>query len=170
MARRFPARGFSLIEVILAVGIFAFAVPTLLALLAQLGRLGATSTEAMVAQSLPDAVRVELFRLAQADFDDLAGEIPVMTTAPQPGFALVATREGVRLHARDYLPPSRPIAVADQYFLVECWRFSAEPLRFEPHKAFLAVAVRVSWPYRVPGAAAAADAPHSVDFTVVLNR
>jgi prepilin-type N-terminal cleavage/methylation domain-containing protein len=170
MRRRLPARGFSLIEVIVAVAIFALAVPTMLALLAHLGRLGASSDEAMVAQRLAGAVRAELFRLAHADFDGFAAQVPEMTSASPPGFELVATRDGVRVQARDYLAPGDALAVADQYFLVECWRFDGEPLRFDAQKAFLAIAVRVSWPYRLPNGAPAAGAAQSTAFTVVLNR
>ena len=171
MSRRVTVTGFSLIEVILAVGIFALSVPTTLALLSALGRQGAMGAEALVAQLLPDSVRLELARLAQADFENLAGILPVMSATPGPGLALVATHDGRRLHSRDYLAPGLGLAVADQYFLIECWRFEEEPLRFDSQKAFLALAVRISWPYHLPdGTVAAAEAQSAITFTVVLNR
>jgi len=171
MRPRFKGTGFSLIEVILAVGIFALTVPTMLALLAALGRQGAAGADAQVAQRLPDAVRVELARLAQADFDGLSAHMPEMSASLPPALELVATRDGVRVHSRDYLPPTDGIAAADQYFLIECWRFHEGPLRFDSSKAFLAVVVRVSWPYRLPdGGTTAAESRSQVRFTVVLNR
>jgi prepilin-type N-terminal cleavage/methylation domain-containing protein len=171
MSRRMTAPGFSLVEVILAVAIFALSVPTTLALISALGRQGAMETEALIAQRLPDSVRLELARLARTDFDGLAAMMPVMTTSPAPGLVLAATRDGCRLNSCDYLPPLAAVAAADQYFLVECWRFEEEPLRFDAQKAFLAVAVRISWPYHLPHGPVAAAPPVSViTFTVVLNR
>lgn len=171
MRRRLTVPGFSLVEVILAVGIFALAVPTALALLATLGRQGAMGAEMLVAHRLADSVRVELARLAYADFDGFAGTVPVMTATPGSGLALIVTRDGSRLHARDYPPADVTIPAAHQYFLIECWRFAEEPLRFDPGKAYLALAVRVTWPYRLPdGTRAAREAQSTVAFTVVLNR
>jgi len=171
MLRRRTVPGFSLVEVILAVGIFALSVPTTLALLSALGRQGAMGAEALVAQRLPDSIRLELARLAQEQFESLAGMVPVMTATPGPGLALVATRDGRRLYSRDYMTPALGLEMADRYFLIECWRFEEEPLRFDSEKAFLALAVRVSWPYHLPdGTVAAAEAQSAITFTVVLNR
>jgi hypothetical protein len=171
MSRRIKIPGFSLVEVILAVGIFALSVPTTLALLTALGRQSTMGTEALVAQRLPDPIRLELARLARTDFESLAAMVPLMTAPPGPGLALVASRDGTRLHSRDYLPPGLALAMADQYFLIECWRFEEEPLRFGSQKAFLALAVRVSWPYHLPdGTIAATEAQSTITFTVVLNR
>lgn len=171
MSRHNKMPGFSLVEVILAVGIFALSVPTTLALLSMLARQGTMGAEALVAQRLPDSIKLELDRLAKTDFESLAGNLPVLTATPGPGLALVATRNGARLHSRDYLAPGSSVAMVDQYFLIECWRFGEEPLRFDTQKAFLALAVRVSWPYRLPdGTAAAGEAQSAINFTVVLNR
>ena len=171
MKPRIAAPGFSLIEVILAVGIFALTVPTTVALLAVLGRQGAMSAEARIAQQMAGSVRLELIRLAKTDFESLAAAVPVMTSTPAPGLALVATHDGSRLHSRDYLAPGTALASADQYFLVECWRFGGGPLQFNSGKAFLALFVRVSWPYQLAdGTASASEGRSSTAFTVVLNR
>ena len=67
--------GFSLIEVVVAVGIFATAVVVVLAMLPGLSRQAADSADAMTAQRLPDAVRLELERLsASGGFDALRGK------------------------------------------------------------------------------------------------
>jgi hypothetical protein len=171
MKLRLATFGFSLIEVILAVGIFALTVPTTLALLAALGRQGTTSAEVRIAQRLPGSVRLELARLAEASLEDLAAAAPVMTSPPEPGLALVATRDGARLHASEYLPPAAVLALADQYFLIECWRFGEEPLQFDSDKAYLALYVRVCWPYRLAdGMTTESQARSATTFTVVLNR
>lgn len=171
MKRRMAAFGFSLIEVILAVGIFALTVPTTLALLAALGRQGAVTAEVRVAQRLPGSVRLELARLAQASFESLAAATPVMTSPPEPGLALVSTHDGSRLHSSEYLPPASTLALADRYFLIECWRFGEEPLRFNSDKAYLALYVRASWPYRLAdGTTGDSEARSATTFTVVLNR
>ena len=171
MFSRPTVSGFSLVEVILAVGIFAFAVPVSLALLSALGRQGAIGAEMLVAHRLSDSIRVELDRLARTDFESFASAMPVMTSPAGPGLALVATRDGYRQHARDYPPPGVSIPLAERYFLIECWRFGEEPLRFVSGKAYLAVAVRVTWPYQLSnGTAAAREAQSGVTFTVVLNR
>lgn len=163
--------GFSLVEVILAVGIFAFAVPTTMALLSALGRQSVSSAEVLIAHRLADSIRLELARLAHGDLDGFGATMPVMTSTPGPGLALVAARDGYRQHARDYPPSDASIGTADQYFLIECWRFAEEPLRFDSGKAYLALAVRVTWPYQLPnGTAAAREAQSDVAFTVVLNR
>jgi hypothetical protein len=166
-------RAFSLVEVIIAVGLFAASVTAVIALLPAVTRQGAITTDTLAAQRLPDALKVELFRLASSGFDALAGQVPVMTQPLGAGLAFVATRDGARLHSRDYLlPTTGRIGEAEQYFLVECGRFPDEPLRYEPQKHSLALAVRVSWPYRVPGSTVPTDESSrtQVAFTVSLTR
>ena len=168
-------RAFSLIEVIIAVGVFAVAVVVILALLPPLSRQAADSADALVAQSLPDSVRVELSRLAtNGGFEALANRLPEMSAPLVDGLSMVAARDARLLYSPDYLPP--PVAgqlpQAEQYFLVEVWRFSQPPLRFDPTAAVLAVYVRVSWPYQNPGAASATrlSARSQLTFAVSLNR
>lgn len=165
--------GFSLVEVIIAAGLFAASVTVVLALLPSLARQGAASVDSLAAQRLPDALRAELMRLGAVSFDALAGQVPVMNGPLADGLAFVADREATRLRSLDYLPPvAEQLSADEQYFLVECWRFPNEPLRFEGSKAFLALAVRVSWPYRLPGTTAPvpAQSRHELVFTLALNR
>jgi len=174
MTCRAPVRAFSLVEVIVAVGLFAASVTVVISLLPAVTRQGAVTTDSLAAERLPDALKVELSRLvASGGFDALAEQVPVMSPMFASGLAFVAVRDGSRLHVRDYLPPAvGQIAEAEQYFLVECARFSDEPLRYDGQKHFLAVAVRVSWPYRLPGSSAptAETARTQVAFTVSLTR
>ncbi len=171
MIRRITA--FSLVEVIIAAGLFAASVTAVLALLPSLARQGAASVDSLAAQRLPDALKTELQRLGAAGFDALAGQVPVMNGPLTDGLTMVADRDAVRLHSLVYLPPvTEQLPEAEQYFLVECWRFPDEPLRFDGNKALLALAVRVTWPHRLPGATAPvpAESRHELVFTLALNR
>jgi len=158
--------GFSLIEVLVAVALFAASVTVILALLPGLTRQAVETADRLAAQRLPDAVRVELARLAASDLDSLAAQVPVMSAALSDGLALVATRNGLRVHSRDYQPPvAGLISPEDQYFLVECWRFPDGPLRYDGAQPSLALCVRVSWPASIPAAAR-----HEFIFSTSLNR
>jgi len=167
-------RAFSLVEVIIAVGLFAASVSIVLGLLPSLTRHNAEVQDSLTAQRLPDMLRIELQRLsAVGGIDALATRAPVLGVAPGDGLGFVSRRDGARLHARDNLPPAAEIIPdGEQYFVVECWRFPDEPLRFDAQKHFLALAVRVSWPYRLPGAAAptADSARMQVRFAVSIGR
>jgi prepilin-type N-terminal cleavage/methylation domain-containing protein len=166
-------RAFSLIEVIVAVAVFATAVTVILALLPALTGRGIETSDRLVAARLPDALQAELARLAASGFDALAAQAPALGTPPVNGLAFVASREGARLHARDYLSPtSGRLPEAEQYFLIECWRFPDGPLRYQDSHSALAMAVRVSWPYRTSGASAptSPESRHELMFTVGVNR
>ena len=166
---------FSLVEVILAVGIFAVAVTVILALLPALARQGGSSADGLVASRLPDAVTVELQRVAVAGgFDALAAQARPMS-APLPAtLQLLASHEGDRIQSLDYLPSlvAEPIAETEQYFLIEAWQFNQPGLAFDPGGTGLALHVRVSWPYRNPGAVEATPFSERdfVTFCVVINR
>ena len=173
LARRRGA--FSLIEVIIAVGVFSVAVVVILAMLPTMSRSTADSADGLVAQSLADSARVELTRLVDGGgFDALANRLPEMAAPLVDGLSLVAPRDGRRLYSPDYLPPPAvgQLPQAEHYFLVEVWRFNQPPLRFDPAAAVLAVYVRVSWPYMNPGAASATplSARSQFTFSVSLNR
>lgn len=168
-------RGFSLVEVVIAVGVFAAGITVVLALLPSLTNQSAASTEALVAQRLPDAVRMEMQRLAAAaGFDALAANVPVMSAPLDNGLAFVAGRDGARLHALNYLAPaaSEALLLREQYFLVEIWRFPSPPLAYDAGGAVLPVYVRVSWPYRVAddGSPVVVENRSSLGFTCAINR
>jgi len=165
-------RGFTLLEVIIAVGLFVSAIAVILGLVAGLSRLGADSNDALAAQRLPEPLKVELSRLASTGLDSLAGRVPVMASPLTGGLAFASVRGATRVDSLEYLPVTDPISTDEQYYLVECWKFPSEPLRFDGEKAFLALFVRVSWPHRLPGATvptALADRSQ-VTFTLSLNR
>ncbi|MBX3735376.1 MAG: hypothetical protein KF715_01695 [Candidatus Didemnitutus sp.] len=162
-------------EVVIAVGVFAGAIAVVLALLPSLTAQSASSADALVAQRLPDAVRVEMQRLATiGSFDALATNVPVMTGPLDNGLAFVAARDGARLHTLNYLSTATGdvLLLREQYFLVEIWRFPAAPLAYEATGAVLPVYVRVSWPYRVAdaGSPVALENRNSLTFTCAINR
>lgn len=167
------ARGFSLIEVIVAVALFAGTIAVILALLPGLMLRGGENADRLVAQQLATPLRVELQRLAAAGFDALAGRVPVAGRPPVNGLAFVAGRDGLRVQSRDYLPPPADrLPENGQYFLVECWRFADPPLAFDAAQSSLALVVRVSWPYRQPGTGTPAPpaARHELMFATGVNR
>ena len=167
------ARGFSLVEVVLAIGVLAIAVAGVLALLPSLTREVADTSDAMTAQRLPEAVHVEFERLAAGgSLAGLASRFAVSGNAST--LRLVAARDGTHVQPMDtaYLPPEK------QYFLIELWRFPPGPLAYEPATgAVLPAWAKVSWPYRRPGGTSGsayvetADAERaSFTFTVAVNR
>ena len=165
-------RGFSLVEVVIAVGIVAGSVAVVLSLLPSLIRQSGDSADLLVAQRMPDAVHLELERQATTGgFDALANAVPVMSAPLENGWALVATADGLRL-ATIAASGSEAIAADEQHFLVECWRFAQPPLSFEATAAVLPVYVRVSWPYRIRGLSTATRLSDRNQFTfaVAIDR
>ncbi|HVT74671.1 MAG TPA: hypothetical protein VHD61_16170 [Lacunisphaera sp.] len=161
-------RGFSLVEVVIAVGVFATAIVTMLALLPALVRQAAGTGDALAAQGLPDAIHLELERMAAGGFDQLAAAIPIMSAPLQNGLQLVAARDGVRVQAESYGPAADPIAPAEQFFAAEVWRFDRAPLRYDPAGALMPLFVRVSWPFRLPGVGAPTALADRSQFTFTL--
>jgi hypothetical protein len=172
MKTSYATRGFTLLEVVVAVGLFLSTVTVVIGLLAGLAREGKDSTDTLTAQQLPGPLKVELVRLASMGLDGLADRVPVMASPLEGGLAFAATRDAARVDSLAYRPGSNPIPSGEQYYLVECWKFPSEPLRFDGQKAFLALYVRVTWPYRMPGlnAPTALADRHQVTFTLALNR
>lgn len=166
-------RGFSLVEVIIAVGIFAAAVAVVLALLPSLTRQAAGSADTLTALRLPGAIRTELQRVAVAGgFDLLAGQTKA---TPQPDtLTLAASRDATRIQSLSYLPPpvTEQMTRSEQFFQIEVWSFNSAPLAFDPNGTVLALHVRVSWPYYTPGSAAATPLAdrEQITFNLALNR
>lgn len=172
MNRWRATRGFTLLEVVIAIGLFVTAVTVIIGLIAGLSRQGADSADMLAAQQLPAPLQVELSRLASPGLDSLAGRMPVMASPLMGGLAFAAARDAVRVDSLEYLPGPDLLPANEQYYLVECWRFPSEPLRFDGQKGFLALYVRVSWPYRLPGAPGPTEPADrsQITFTLSLNR
>jgi len=156
-----PARqrsgSFSLLEVVVAVGLVAVVLVTLLGWFGPAVRSAAAIADAQMATGLPDDIQLELERLeSEHGLDGLAAIVP--PSGSDAALRLVATRDGRRVrwadatdpaadHALDD-PASPGIAWRDRYYLAEVVRQSDLP--FQPGAGFLAVSVRISWPYRLP--------------------
>lgn len=161
-------RAFSLVEVVVATGIVAIAIAAVMGLLPVLTRQAAESAEVLVAQQLAEPLRVELDRVArERGLDALAGWVPILSSAGQPGFACVATRDGGRVRIA-----SESTTVDEQFHLIEMWRFAAPPLAYEPGRPVLPLQVRVSWPYRTRGGTAptASGDRKQLLFVVAISR
>jgi hypothetical protein len=172
---RRKVRSFSLVEVILAVGVFATAIAVILALLAPLTRQAAASADMLTALSLPDAIHTELRRLAGVGgFDALAGQAKPMDASLPATLLLVAPRDGACVQSLNYLPPPAAdhVARSDQFFMIEAWTFNQAPLAFDPSGTMLALHIRVSWPCFTPGAVSATPAADraQVTYNLSLNR
>jgi hypothetical protein len=165
-------RAFSIIEVVIATGIFAVSITVILALLPASVRQLADSHDAANASRLGDAIRLETQHLAtQNGFDALAGSIPVMDSSFDTGLLLAASRDSADVRPVDFVEP----VLRDQYFLIELRRFPAGQLAYDSSAACLALSVRVSWPYRVltpTGLSAPTEATHRQQLfvTVVIQR
>ena len=175
MTYRRKLHGFSLLEVIIAVGIFAGAVVVILGLLPLLTRQASASADTMTALRLPDVVRTELQRVAMlGGFDTLASQARPMTSLPPATLNLVASRDATRAHTLSFQAPPQAdqLAQGDQYFLIEAWTFNLAPLAFDSGGSVLALHVRVSWPYYTPGSltpTALADR-EQVTYNLSINR
>ena len=176
MRRQFQSTtGFSLFEVVIAVGIFAVAITVMIGLLPSLTRQSATSVETQNALRLPDAVRSELERVAIAGgFDALAARVSTLASPVPDTLEFIATRDASAVQSLDYQPPpvDEQIGTDDRYFLVEVWKFADAPLAFDSEGASLAIHVRVSWPFRLPNSASVTllASREQLTFNLALRR
>jgi len=163
------SRAFSLIEVVISVGIFAGAIVIILALLGPLNRsIGEVADNGRAAR-LADAINVELLRLRDKQLVPKLDNLANLTNATA-GLILYASADGSRVVADadagdDPINPAAGtppgIVASDRYYLVTV-RTQPSPLNYTPGtSAFLAVTATITWPYQTPGGpgpAASADA------------
>ena len=151
-------RSFSLLEVVIAAGIFSVAVVSILALLPVGARQAGAARDLQTALGLGDAVRMEVQRL--------------VTPADFAGFSslqLVAARDGTGLR-----PFDASVATGDQHFLVEVGPYTRTPLQFTAAVPLLVLSVRVSWPFhaggaRGPGGATTVRGRDRYDFLIAIR-
>jgi len=168
-------RSFSLVEVVIAVGVFAVAVCAMLGLLPALARQSSISDDTLAAAGLTNAVQTELERIvAIGGLDALASQTGPLAMPLPETCLLAATRDGSRLHSLNYLPPASPDVIAEdlQYFLIEAWSFAELPLAFESNSTVLMLHVRVCWPYHIPFSLTATPAADraQITFNLILHR
>ncbi len=179
--------GFSLVEVVVAIGLSALAVVACLGMIAATARSGSEIVDAQVVGRLGGSIQDELERLqTELGLDGLAAAVPA-AGSPAP-LQLVATRDGARVRCADgsMAAADRPLddpvlpgmARRDRYFLIELTQSSDLPAA--PERGFVAVSALVTWPHCLPGGnatpgATAADAdaarelPRSERGWLVLN-
>lgn len=154
-------RAFSLVEVVVAVGLVAASLVAVLGLLAATTHSAAELSDAQGGASLDGSVQGELERLK--DSLGLAGLSrlvpPGGSTTP---LRLVGTRDGLRVRCvdpadpaanRSLCDPALPgIANRDRYSLIELTRLPEWETGAD--SGFVAVCARCTWPYELPLGAA----------------
>lgn len=176
---RRESAGFSLMEVVIATGVFAFAIVAVIGLMGTPSRSAREVIDSDVAARLAEATDEQLkdfVRLATNGFDDL-------DDATAPGELVVyATVDGSRIQleqrAEEPAPPAEgatataaeDIPVGEQYFLLEISQLVSPPPAPDP-KPYLALQVRVQWPYKLPdGTEAQATQRSSFSFNTAIRR
>ena len=141
--QRRAGRAFSLVEVVIAVGILAAAIVAIMALLAPPLRATREVLDSTVAARLADGVEMEIGRLG---FDSASGLLT------DPGYIVVyATADGSRVvvhGSRKNGPTLAPpgIAAEARYFVLFIDELNAPAAT----DAFVGLGVRVEWPYHTP--------------------
>tara|TARA_R100000027_G_scaffold29244_1_gene21269 strand:- start:3485 stop:4039 length:555 start_codon:yes stop_codon:yes gene_type:complete len=148
--------GFSLVEVVLAIGVFALTIVAVIGLLGPIAQQVRDLQDTKVANSLPSPIREELNRIGFQYFvDDAFTETENLPTS------LVASMDGSRVIGytgdfsnlgtvipRDGVTPTG-IDVNDQYFAIELTEGTGN-LDYNAGDAHVAFLVEISWPYRLP--------------------
>lgn len=162
------SRGFTLLETILALGVFAGSGLALIALMSAAARQLASAEEQVVAQNLGDAVKIALDQVAtKRGLDAVAASAPVLGSAGEGAPLFTADRLGAVV--REFGDPP----IGDQFFAIEIRRFASPPLQFDPAAGYAAFDVLVSWPYRANASSNFVTPPierRSLSFAVVLSR
>ena len=150
-------RAFSLVEVVVAIGIVAVSLVAILGLLAATTHSAAGLGDAQGGASLGGSIQCELDRLEDhLGLPGLAGVVPPGgSTAP---LRLVGMRDGLCVRCADALDPvaNRPlndpaipgIARRDRYYLIELTRLPEWETATD--SGFVAICARCSWPYELP--------------------
>lgn len=170
-------RGFSLVEIVIAIGIFASAVAVVLALFGPLNRSVTEVSDAARAARLAEAINVELLRIRDAfpyNAAQTRTEQFAATFASGP-LTLVGSADGTRV-VRESEATNDPvtgnprgIAGRDQLYVI---RISTPPGYTAGTLSYLPLTATVSWPYHQatgPGAADFVEATASQARSFVLN-
>lgn len=155
---------FSLIEVVVALGLLAVTVVTVLALQGSIGRSVAEVSDHYRASQLADAIDLELRRLRDLPLPDGRPErlgalsILIPPEGSDHPLRLVAPREGSRvLREAEADDPVNGLPLRDRYYLIEV-RQQPAPLAYTPGAGYLAVAVTVKWPFQLAADSSASGA------------
>jgi len=172
---------FTLVEVVVAVGVFAVSIVAVLGLLSPVSRAVAGVADRDTAAQLGDAIQVELVRLrdrqtassSQTKLDAFAALVPAGDV-----LKLVASRDGARV-IRESDAENNPVtgsppgvAKRDRYFLIEVSRQPSPLGDYTAGAGFLALTLTVKWPYQIasgPGAGDATAADLTQASVLILN-
>lgn len=157
-------KGFSLIEVVIAIAVVAGGVTVMLALLPSLVRNSEDAADTHTSLRLPDAVHAALKKEMRGNFASFAGGIQ------SSGLDLVAEKDGSNVRRDDSL--DNPLR--SRYFLIEVRGFDTGDFTYTAGDAVLVMRVTVSWPYRVLSGgtllpAVEAKDRQSITFNLALN-
>jgi len=167
-AARAPAPAFTLIEVVVAIGLWAVTVTAVIALQGGLTRSVTDVSEYYRAAQLADPIEVELRRLRDlpsqggpADRFEALADMICPSDSSRP-LRLVGSRDGLRvIRESEADEPATGIARRDRHYLIEV-RQQPAPLAYTSGAGYLAVTFTVKWPYQIatessPTGATAAD-------------
>lgn len=165
------SRGFSLVEIVVALGIFASAIVIIVGLLAANAQATNRTVETETASRLTDTIRAELQRFGYNNVaNGLSTGKPVYLVGTRDGSRVLPTGEdadnppntGTPVTTARFaenklqtdLAPGTPpgIAYRDRYFLIEvrAATMTTPALGAPATETAFPVIVEVSWPYRVP--------------------
>ncbi|QYM80116.1 prepilin-type N-terminal cleavage/methylation domain-containing protein [Horticoccus luteus] len=167
MRARF-SRGFTLVEVVLAVGVFAVTIVGLLALLTPTAKSTAEISDYARASALGDGIQGELERLRDANVG--AGRLDALhdVVAANTPLKLVASADATRV-LRESDAVAAGLSERDWHFLIEI-REQPAPLNYTAGAAFLALTATVKWPYKIPsGETDVTDADLTQASSLMLN-
>lgn len=152
--------GFSLVEVVISVGVFALAIAAVIALFGPLNRSAAEVSQTVQAARLAEAINVELIRIrdglpASADSNRAAAFAALLlgdAGSPQGSLRLIGSSDGTRV-VRDSeadnpstaLVPG--IAPRDRLFVIDV---SLQPDYIADSMPHVPVHASVRWPYYLP--------------------
>lgn len=158
-------KGFSLIEVVLAVALLSFTIVAVIGLLGTTSRAVSDVEDYTTAAQISEAILDELLRL---DFDDLALNLPVP-------IKLYGNRAGDRVVMSERVEfggsmfdadERRAFPPRDWYYKVSITRVGApaaanvweQQVRYDPaYSSYLPLKVEVSWPHHLPRGIGAED-------------
>jgi type II secretory pathway pseudopilin PulG len=151
------AGAFSLVEVVVAIGLVAASLVAVVGLLAATTHSAAELNDAEGCASLGGSVQCELVRLKDSlGFAGLARLVPLSGSGAP--LRLVGTRDCLRVHCIDAADPAADrslcdpvcpgIANRDRFFLIELTRLPGWETAAD--SGIIAVGARCSWPYELP--------------------
>lgn len=153
------SEGFSLVEVVLAIGVFALTIVAVIGLLGPIAQQVRDLQDTKVANSLPAPIREELNRIGFQYFVTVNDDSTSLNSGNFPT-ALVATMDGSRVIGydgtfdnlgnvipRDGVSPTG-IDEDEQYFAIEISPGTGN-LAYNSGDAHVAFLVKISWPYKL---------------------